>query len=160
WRDRLVATKSGVQGSENDGTHRPIVYTTYDNLDEPTQVQQYDGDGVTITVSGGVPQAPSASLLRAQAATNYDDPGRPYQSLVYDVNPTTGVVTTSLVSNTYYNHRGEVMATSRPGGLWAKSSFDGAGRPIFVYATDGAGGTTWAAAGSVASDHVLEQAQA
>ena len=25
WRDRLVATKSGVQTSENDGTHRPII---------------------------------------------------------------------------------------------------------------------------------------
>jgi hypothetical protein len=32
--------------------HRPIVYTTFDNLDEATQVQAYDGDGVTITPSG------------------------------------------------------------------------------------------------------------
>src|SRR5207249_11621592 len=80
WRDRLVATKDGVQGTEDTTTHRPITYTTYDNLDEATQVQRYDGDGVTLTVSGGVPQAPSSSLLRAQAATSYDDQGRAYQS--------------------------------------------------------------------------------
>jgi YD repeat-containing protein len=97
--------------------------------------------------------------LRAQEATNFDDQGRAYQNVVYDVSPTTGAVSTSLVSNTYRNHRGEVIATSGPGGLWNKSSFDGAGREIFIYATDGAGGTTWAAAGSVASDNVLEQRQ-
>src|SRR5262249_27403748 len=27
WRDRLVASKEGVQASENDGTHRPIFYS-------------------------------------------------------------------------------------------------------------------------------------
>ena len=32
WRDRLVASKEGVQDNENDGTNRPIRYTTYDNL--------------------------------------------------------------------------------------------------------------------------------
>src|SRR5260370_23488434 len=46
WRDRKVASKQGVQASENDGTHRPIIYNTFDNLDEITQVQQYDSDGV------------------------------------------------------------------------------------------------------------------
>src|SRR5262249_7809953 len=32
WRDRLVATKSGVQGSEDTSTHRPIFYRELDNL--------------------------------------------------------------------------------------------------------------------------------
>jgi hypothetical protein len=81
WRDRLMASKDGVQSTEDTTTHRPITYYTYDNLDEVTQVQQYDGDGVTITSSGGVPQAPSASLLRAQGVTSYDDQGRAYQLL-------------------------------------------------------------------------------
>jgi RHS repeat-associated protein len=159
WRDRPVASKDGVQGTEDTTTHRPITYTTYDNLDEATQVQRYDGDGVTLTVSGGVPQAPSSSLLRAQAATSYDDQGRAYRTLAYDVNPSTGAVTTSLATNVYYNHRGQVMAVSSPGGLWAKTLYDGAGRATYSYSTDGAGGTTWSAAGSVSSDHVLEQTQ-
>src|SRR6516165_7810824 len=54
WRDRLVAQRSGVQASENDGTNRPIIVTTYDNLDEVTETQQYAGDGVTPTISNGV----------------------------------------------------------------------------------------------------------
>jgi hypothetical protein len=59
WRDRLVAAKDGVQGSEATDVHRPISYTTYDNLDEVTQVQTYDGDGVTVASSGGVPTEPT-----------------------------------------------------------------------------------------------------
>ncbi|MGH3577849.1 MAG: hypothetical protein ACRDU0_09850, partial [Mycobacterium sp.] len=170
WRDRLVASKQGVQGTEDTATHRPITFNSYDNLNEVTQVQRYDGDTVTITVTGGVPQAPSASLLRAQSATSYDDQGRVYQSLVYDVNPSTGAVTTSLVTNTYYNHRGETAAVSAPGatgslsasaaGTWSKTQYDGAGRPTYSYTTDGATGTTWANATSLASDNVLQQTQA
>ena len=39
WRDRLVASKDGVQASESDGANRPLS-PTYDNLDEVTQTQQ------------------------------------------------------------------------------------------------------------------------
>jgi YD repeat-containing protein len=141
WRDRLVATKDGAQSSENDGTHRPILYTTYDNLDEATLAQQFDGDGVAITLSGGVPQAPSASLLRAQAAVAYDDQGRPYQSQTYGVNPSTGAVTANaLTSNVWYDHRGNVIKTATPGGLVTKTKYDGADRPAIEYVTDGLGG--------------------
>ena len=87
WRDRLVATKSGVQYSEDDGVNRPIVYTTYDNLNEAVEVQQYTGDGVSITTTDGVPDAPDASLLRAQKVYAYDNQGRVYQTQVYDVDP-------------------------------------------------------------------------
>jgi YD repeat-containing protein len=160
WRDRPVATKSGVQASESDGTHRPLLYFSYDNLDEVTQAQVYDGDGVTLSSSGGVPQPPSASLLRAQAAYSYDDQGRLYKTQVYSVNPSTGVVSTSaLTTNDYYDHRGDLVAESASGGLWSKSVYDGVGRDVFDYTTDGAGGTSWSAAGGVSSDTVLEQAQ-
>src|SRR5579884_4311104 len=158
WRDRAVAAKSGVQASENDGTHRPIRFNTFDNLGEITEVQRYGGDGVTITVSGGVPQAPSSSLLRAQTVTAYDDQQRVYQTIVYDVNQSTGAVSsTGLTTNDYYDHRGDLMAQSQPGGLVYKYQFDGAGRKIDSYTTDGAGGSTWTAAASVTSDHILEQ---
>jgi RHS repeat-associated protein len=160
WRDRPVASKSGVQGSENDGTHRPIGFTTYDNLDEVTQTQQYDGDTVSISTANGQPQTPAANLLRAQASTQFDDQGRLFQSQVFDVNPSTGAVLGSpLTTNDYYDHRGDLIAESAPGGLWDKTVFDGAGDAVLEYSTDGAGGTTWATAASVASDTVLEQVQ-
>jgi len=160
WRDRLVASKSGVQSSEDTTTHRPIVYTTYDNLDEVTQVQQYDGDGVTITSTNGVPNAPSASLLRAQSTAAYDEQGRIYQMSTFSVNQTTGAVSTnSLADNVWYDHRGEVIKTAAPGGLVTKDQYDGAGRLTVEYTSDGGGDTTWADAGNVIGDNVLEQVE-
>src|SRR5262249_19935723 len=164
---RDVATKSAVQTNEDTTTHRPIMYYTFDNLSETTQVQQYDGDTVTITSSGGVPQAPSSSLLRAQTNTNYDDQGRVYLSQTYSVNPSTGAMSsTALSTNTWYNHRGLVIETSQPGGLKSKMSYDGAGRTTVAYTTDGNGdaapGTTnsWSNAGTVSStNNVLEQSE-
>ena len=160
WRDRAVAVKQGVSTTETDGAHRPITYATYDNLGEPTEVQRYNGDGVTITVTGGVPVAPSASLLRAQTVTSYDELGQPYQAQQYDVNPSTGAVSgTALTTNTYYDTRGNVVAVSAPGGQWTKTQYDGAGRPTYGYTTDGAGGTGYTAATGVSSDDVLTQTQ-
>jgi RHS repeat-associated protein len=160
WRDRQVADKDGVSASENDGTNRPIYYTTYDNLNEATSQSQYDGDGVTINTVNGVPQPPNPSLLRIYTTTEYDDQGRVYQTNMYDVNPTNGSISTnSLTTNYYYDHRGDVIAESDPGGLWTKDVYDGAGRLVTDYTTDGAGGTTWADADSVANDTVLEQVQ-
>jgi YD repeat-containing protein len=160
WRDRLVASKDGVQGSEDTSTHRPILYYTYDNLDEVTEVQRYDGDGVTITSSGGVPQAPSASLLRAQTVTSFDDQGRVYQVQTYSVDPSSGTVSTyALTTNTWYNHRGQLIKESDPGGLVTKDSYDGAGRVTVVYSTDGGGDSSWSDAGTVTGDAVLEQVE-
>jgi RHS repeat-associated protein len=160
WRDRLVASKSGVQANENDGTHRPITFNTYDNLSEVTETQAYDGDGVTITVTNGQPQAPSASLLRAQTVTSFDDQGRAYRTQTYSVDPTTGTVSASaLTTNDYYNHRGALIEQSVPGGLVTKTAYDGAGRPTVVYTTDGGSGTSWSAAGSASGDNVLQQVE-
>jgi hypothetical protein len=174
WRDRLVATKSGVQASEDTTTHRPILYYTFDNLSETTAVDRYDGDTVTITSTNGVPNAPSASLLRAHTVTSYDDQGRVYLSQTYSVDPSTGTVSTnSLATNTWYNHRGLVIETSPPGlgeppgvSPRVKTAYDGAGRTTVTYTTDGNGdaapGTTnsWANAGTVSTtNNVLTQAE-
>lgn len=160
WRDRQVAEKDGVQANENDGTNRPIFYDTYDNLNEITSVSRYDGDGVTIQTVNGVPQPPAASLLRAYTTTEYDDQGRVYQTNTYSVDPTTGAVSsTALTTNDYYDHRGDQIAESDPGGLWTKDIYDGAGRLVTEYNTDGGSGTTWANASSVANDIVLEQTE-
>jgi YD repeat-containing protein len=74
------------------------------------------------------------------------------------VNQSSGAVSsTGLTTNDYFNHRGELIEDSEPGGLVMKYQFDGAGRQIESYTTDGAGGTSWSAASSVSSDNVLEQ---
>jgi RHS repeat-associated protein len=158
WRDRLVAEKDGVQTNETDGTHRPIMYSTYDNLNEPTSRSQYDGDGVMITTTNGVPDAPPANLLRAYTTSSYDDQGRVYRTNTHSVDQNNGTISTnSLKADTFYDHRGNVIETAEPGGLVTKTQYDGVGRATRTYTTDGGSGTDWNAANTVSGDMVLEQ---
>ncbi len=162
YRDRLVATKEGVQANEDSTTHRPIMYYEYDNLGEVIAVDQYDGDGVTITTpSGGAfPSKPSASLLRAYSTTAFDDQQRPYANVVYSVDQSSGAISsTGLTTGTWYDHRGDVIETSQPGGLVTKNQYDGAGRAVKTFTTDGSSGASWSAAGSVTGDNVLSQTE-
>jgi YD repeat-containing protein len=159
WRGRMVATKSGVQTSEDATTKRPITYLTYDNLDEVTYTDVYDGNNVTLTMgSNGVPNRPGAGLLRAESSASYDYRGRVYKTNVYDVNQTTGNVSATLrTTNLYYDHRGNLIENAPSGGVVTKTSYDGAGRPTVVYTTNGATGTDWTSANTVAQDIVYRQ---
>ncbi len=161
WRDHLVASKAGVQADENDGTHRPITYTEYDNLSEAVTQERYDGDGITVTIgSNGVPVKPPANLLRARSTMEYDDQGRVFRTHTFSVDQTNGRVSAaSLTTNRWYDHRGNLIASAVPGGLVTKTHYDGAGRPDLTATTDGAGGPSWSAADSVANDHVLSQTE-
>jgi RHS repeat-associated protein len=147
WQDRLVASKQGAlvnsdgssdPSAETDGVGRPITYTTYDNLGEAVEQQSYDGDGVTITSTDGVPSAPAADLLVAQSITIYDDQGRAYETEQYSVNPATGSVSSAgETSQAFYDPDGNVIAQCTPQGLWTKTAYDGMNRPTAVYTTDG-----------------------
>ena len=160
WRNRLVATKEGVEATEDTSVNRPITYYNYDNLGEVTKVRTYDGDGVSVVTTNGVPVAPSSALLRSQADYAYDEQGRLYHAAVYGVDPSTGSVSSSaLTTDVWYDHRGNVVKTAAPGGLVQKAQHDGAGRTTVMYTTDGGGDTTWADALSVTGDAVLEQVE-
>jgi YD repeat-containing protein len=166
WRDRLVATKGGVQSTESTSVHRPITYLQYDNLNEVVSQQQFDGDGVSITSTSGVPNAPSSSLLRAKTTTSYDDQGRVYQSNLWSVDPSSGSVSTyALHTDTWYDSRGNVIKLAVPNGPFTKTLYDGVGRSAAVYTTDGGGdaapGATgsWTDAGNVTGDNVLDQTE-
>ena len=90
----------------------------------------------------------------------HDDQGRIYQGKVYSVNPSSGAVSsTALTSNAYFDHRGNLVAMSAPGGLWSKYVYDGAGRLTGAYTTDGGSGTSWEEASSLTDDVVLAQTQ-
>jgi YD repeat-containing protein len=160
WRDRQVAEKDGVETTESTSVNRPLIVTTYDNLGEATETQQYDGDGVTPTISSGVLSLPggTSSDLRAQTTTSFDNQGQVYQTDTYDVDPSSGSVgSNTLHTDNYYDSRGNVIETIAPGGLVTKNVYDGAGRQTITYLTDGGGGTGYSAASSVSNDIVLEQ---
>src|SRR5205823_2993150 len=114
---------------------------------------EYNGDGVTLSTT-----PPAASRLRAQTVTAYDDRGRAYFLGQFPVNPNSGVVSYAVLTKNYwYDHRGNKIAEADPGGQVTKDQYDGAGRLVAESVTDGAGGTSWPAAGSPTGDYVLTQ---
>ena len=162
WRSRHVASKGGVETTESSDTQRPLFYTEYNNLGQIVASEQYDGDGVTITDanSDGVPDQPSASLLRARQTFEYDDQGRLFRSHVFLIDQATGAVSTdSLTTNLFFDHRGNLIKSSMPGGLVSKVQIDGAGRVVKSFTTDGGGDSGWADADDVTGDVVLEQSE-
>jgi YD repeat-containing protein len=149
WRDRQIAQLDGVGGASSF-----VSLTTFDNLDEVTQEQQYNGQGAIIS-NGTV--TPQSSMLRAQTTSAYDPEGQVYQTQTFDINPANGVGGPALTTKDYYDDNGNLIAQQNPGGTWTKYLYNGAGEVVSQYTTDGAGGTSYAAAATVAGDRVLEQ---
>ena len=170
WQDRLVAEKDGAllnsdgtnntTGEVNTNVHRPIFVYTLDNLGEVTEMDQYDGDGVSLSTS------PSSTLLRGKVLDQYDSQGRLYQRLRYSVDAS-GNVGGFLASNYYRDDNGNVIADYEPGQPARKTQYDAAGRDIADYTTDGgalhegssyyAQQPDWAAASSVTNDVVVQE---
>ncbi len=160
WRNRPVATKSGVESSEATDVNRPIHYQDYDNLNQVTKTRSYEGDGVSLTTTSGVPNAPSSSLLRSQTENLLDELGRGYRTLTYSVDQSSGSVSSnSLATNIWLDARGLVVKESAPGGLVTKYLHDGAGRQTKTYLTDGGGDTAYGDADDVTGDNVLQQSE-
>ena len=163
WRNRLVATKAGVEANESTSLNRPVTYTEYDNLGQAIVSEQYDGDGLSITADAntdGVPDRPAASALRAKSVMSYDEQGRVFRSETFSVDPSAGTVSTAaLTSNNWFDSRGNTIKTASPGGVVSKSEFDGLGRVTKSYTTDGGGDSAYADAGNVTGDIVLSQSE-
>ncbi len=169
WQDQLVATKSGIllnsdtsenlSGELTDGTNRPLVVDTLDNLGDVTEEDTYNGNDVSVDTSSGSAVFTIAAtsshdisgLLRAKTTALYDEQGRAYQTSVYAVTQSgtyAGAVysLTSTpnysdpeVSSTAFDPRGLVIATNA-------YSVDSTGSPLdertTTYAFDGAGRMT------------------
>src|SRR5262249_45106093 len=89
-----------------------------------------------------------------QPTMTYDDQGRVYQTNVYSVDQSQGTVSAnSLVTNTWYNHRGLVVKVAPPGAAVTKTSYDGTGRPTVMYTTDAYLDSTWSDDNTVSSNN-------
>ncbi len=174
FRDRLVAEKDGaavnssnVPTPSGETDNQPITINSYDNLDEVTETDKYDGETVSFpATAGSTLTTPSSSLLIAEAKTSYDNLGQVFQTQSYSVNPSSGAVSsTALTSEMFYDGDGNTIESVSPQGLATKTYYDGADRPTFTFDTDGGAlnnatyAGTRSAAGSVAGDVVLSQTQ-
>jgi RHS repeat-associated protein len=161
WRGRLIATKEGVQATEDTATNRPITYLVLDNLGQIVDQRIYDGDDVSLASLGstnGVPNAPSSSLLRAQTLLAYDEQGRLYRVTESNIDQSLGTVLSSRATNYWYDHRGDLIKVRSPNGSVSKYQYDGAGRLAVEATTNGAGDTTWLDATNLDGDLVVERA--
>ena len=144
WRDRLVARKSGVQ-QPRKRRHQPAdLLHDLDNLDEVIAVSNTTATASPSQTTACRKRRPPACCGPNRHA--YDDQGRLYQTQMYNVDPTTGdVSSTALTTNYYYDHRGNQIAETDPGGLVDQGPCTTAPAGwSTVYTTDGGGGTTWA----------------
>jgi RHS repeat-associated protein len=149
WRNRLT----DVRGPDN--VARKL---TLDNLSQTTRTDTYADADTDFVIDSGE--------LRGRTDTAFDDLGRPYQSTMFNVNPTTGNVTAgtgqdghALTTSAFYDNGGRAVKVADPNGLLHKTTFDGAGRVTATYLSydSGTNEATWAGAQDVTGDTVIEQ---
>jgi RHS repeat-associated protein len=189
-QDRLITTLN-VTGTAS-GTHAPVTVNTLDNLGEVTGTYQYDNDrygfgsgsgGAALDDSGhnGIPDVLEASNglsngadltptgLVAASTIQYDEQGRAYKTFKYNVDAD-GTFSTDpddvIVSESWFDNRGNTIASWTSGGAMTKNVYDGAGRLKVTYTTDGGavyhGGTItgyWSDASAITNDIVLSQVE-
>ena len=135
WRDRRTDTDGEVDFYEK---------TYYDNLDRTIENERYD------TTSGG--------NLIGRNEIKYDDRGRTYRTIRYGVDPATGTVGNSLADNIWFDASSRVIKQLPEGAqLFAKDVYDGLGRLTKQYHGYDLSESSYADAGSVTGDTILEQ---
>jgi len=118
----------------------------YDNLDQLVRTERFD------TTSTG--------NLIARSDTHFDDLGRVYRSVEYGVDPTTGTVGNALTSNTWYDAAGnEIKSLPAGSKLFVKSVYDSLDRVVKQFQGYDLDESTYAEAGNVDGDTILEQGE-
>jgi len=137
WRNRRVTTDGEIDFFEK---------AYYDNLDRAVRVDRHD-----TTEDGN---------LVARVETLYDDLGRVYRAVRHAVDPATGSVTGKLTDNAWYDLAGNKIK-QKPAGSekFAKTVYDGLGRPIKAYVGFDLDESSWAEAGNVGGDTIFEQTE-
>lgn len=118
----------------------------YDNLSNVIKIERYN------TTSSG--------NLIGREETKFDDLGRVYESIRYAVDPSDGSVGNSLTDKTWYDATGNILKSAPAGSkLFTKYEYDGLGRELARYIGYDLDETTYAEAGTVTGDTILEQVE-
>lgn len=161
FRDRQVASKSGVETIESESTNRPVMYQVCDNMGRVTSNSQYDGDGVSIQTDAnndGTPDSPDAARRRRLSNTFYDNQSRIFRSDEILVDQSTGAAgSIKLQNDTWYDKRGNTIQMAIANGPATQMRTDGAGRQSASYVLGNIPSGSWSAAGSLSTAIVLSQ---
>ncbi|MFN6331093.1 MAG: RHS repeat-associated core domain-containing protein [Planctomyces sp.] len=131
--------QTSVSGPENSWSG-----STYSNLNQLTEQVSRNGS--------------AAAVLLSKNVTDYDNRGRVYRTTTWAVNPSTGALGNSLVSNTWYDQGGNVIKSLPAGSsLFSKTMYDILGRATSQYTGYDLDESTYAEALTVTDDTILEQ---
>ena len=155
WRDRQVF----VIDAEEFSSKVTYARVELDNLSRVTKSERYyDADDDESFPTDGTVDAGDRLLARSENL--YDKLGRVYRGKTYAVNPSTGAVGSSLVSDTWRDAAGRTIkqqgATSD---AFSKMVYDGLGRVTKQYQAYDTDETAYADADDVTGDTVLEQSE-
>lgn len=135
FRNRRTAADGEVDFYQKD---------TYDNLDRVIKTERYN------TTSGG--------NLIARSETKFDDRGRVFRNIKYGVNPNNGSVGNSLTDNMWFDAAGNLIKSLPAGSrLFAKYAYDSLARQTKHYQGYDLDESSYADAGNVTDDTIMEQ---
>ena len=131
--------------TDTDGEINFYAKQYFDNLDRIFKKERYD-----TTLAGN---------LIMRSTTSWDDRGADFQSAVYAVDPSTGLVGNALVDNTWRDASGNVVKSLPAGSqLFKKTTLDSLERRIVEYTGYGTD-ANYGAIFSVASNTILQQTE-
>ena len=149
FEDRLIASETGLtlNGSGDAATsstdpYPQITVQTLDNLGNVLSTLTFDGGATSLSsaISASASASSGATLtgLVGYSTSQYDSENNDYEDQTYSVDPNSGTISdTALTTNTFYGPRGNVMEVIDPTGLATQYVYDGAGRLIDTFITDG-----------------------
>jgi RHS repeat-associated protein len=132
-----------------DWRHRLVQKTTPDNV---VTVWTLDNLGEAY-----ITQVLSGSSLRGQKYTSFDEKMQIYQTVLFNVDPSSGGAGDSLTTNFWSDARGLRIKTTGPNGEFQKTQYDGAGRTTARFVSFDDAETSYADAGTVVNDTVVEE---
>ena len=164
WRNRLTNTKSGasLNASEEDGTtNRQIMHYDYDSLGNITGLVAYDGDQIAMVDTNGDGEVDgiSDSIRRSLSKYFYDARNQMFKGEQHLISQATGSDAGTGTQLYWYDARGYLIKSKAGTGLVEKYRYDGTGRVVASYVTDGGSDSQWSDAANVDSDVVLQQSE-
>ena len=154
-RDRLVFTVDPQLYNGNAVYGR----VELDNLGRVTKSERYyDVNGNSSFPSDGT--VDNGDRLLARSELLYDNVGRVYRAKGYAVDPTDGTVGSIVTADIWFDASGNAIKRRAPDAKqFTKVSLDGLGRPTKTYVGYDTTEASYADAGTVSADTIVEQAE-
>ncbi|MCG8509314.1 MAG: hypothetical protein MI741_08805, partial [Rhodospirillales bacterium] len=134
WRHQLRGIEIVGDDGTTEASESPYLVQDVDNLGRVTAVASYDKAPTSwSTVTGDADYAATilthnSGYRRSLSQTYYDNAGFVYQTEAYEVTSTSGAKGNAIITESYRDRNGRVVATESSGGGAAEFAYDGVGR--------------------------------